>query len=90
MRRHARRRAAAKTSRGGHGAVIVARKAGHHPQRRFAMQSFDTGPDAHPPSEQWPVFGHASPQRFTPALTMPGETLPANGVDQNFEEPFFE
>ena len=54
------------------------------------MQPVDATLDIAFPPEQWPVFGHASPRRYTRVHAVPGETPPAGTVDQEFEEYFFE
>jgi hypothetical protein len=83
--------AAAEASCVRHRAVMRALQAGRHSQRSFAMQQcFDTGLDVAFPPQEWPVFGHASPRRYARVHVVPGEALPVDAVDQEFEEYFFE
>lgn len=54
------------------------------------MHSIDTSAEQPLPHDPWPVFGHASPRRITAVHGVPGETLPVDTVDQDFEEHAFE
>jgi hypothetical protein len=54
------------------------------------MQLADVRIDPAFAPDHWPVFGHASPWRPTRAPRPAADALPADGVDQEFEEYFFE
>jgi hypothetical protein len=54
------------------------------------MQLADVRIDSAFAPEHWPVFGHGSPWRPTRAPLHSGDVLPADTVDQEFEEYFFE
>jgi len=54
------------------------------------MQPVNATTTATMPLDHWPVFGHGSPQRVARTPAVPGEAPPADSVDQEFEEYFFE